>query len=519
MASRRADRNDQAHLDGRRPGRLPVGSSAKSIYRRSVDMRTKLVFAMAAVTIGCLVTFGAVLYGVADRIVGTGTADRMNALAESGLRALDGIVDGWEERVKLIASRTQLRVSLRDFEAEGDSSSIRRVEQILEDAATAVTTVSALGVYDRTGRLLARAGVMSDSVPLRLSARSTAGTDGEVHFPGVTPPEDGPPRVSATMPLTLDGKRVGYLFVLLNGNRLVALTSDYTGLGETGELMIVVPDTDGARTLHPVRFPPDLSEPAASVRLTQPDDPSLLALAGTNAVRREGLHDYRGRVVWAATRYLPDMGWGLVVKLDADEKRAVVLEFREEMTKLALSLAGIGLLAALLLGLRFAAPIHDLAKVAEKFGAGELDARATIRREDEIGLLARTFNETADALQERMAELHEYHKLFEVSYDLMCIAGTDGYFKLTNPAFTRVLGWTEEQLTTRPFLDLVHPEDKEATQHEIDKLAEGQPTISFVNRFRTVDGTWKYLKWNSYPETESGLLYAIARETRTPTDD
>jgi len=283
--------------------------------------------------------------------------------------------------------------------------------------------------------------------------------------------------------------------------------------------MLVVPDTAGARTLHPVRFPLDDAEASGSVLLTQPDDPALLALTGANTVRREGLHDYRDRAVWAATRYLPDMGWGLVVKLDADEKRAVVLEFREEMIKLALSLAGIGLLAALLLGLRFAAPIHDLAKVAEKFGLGELDARATVKRQDEIGLLARTFNETADALQERMAELHEFQKLFEVSFDLMCIAGTDGYFKLTNPAFTRVLGWTEEQLTTQPFLDLVHPDDKEATQKEIDKLAQGQPTISFVNRFRTVDGSWRYLKWNSYPETESGLLYAIARETRTPSDD
>lgn len=482
-------------------------------------MRTKLVFALAAVTIGCLITFGAVLYGIADRIVGAGTADRMDGLAESGLRALDGIVDGWEERVKLIASRTQLRASLRDYEATGDSSSIRRVEQILEDAAAAVPTVSALGIYDRTGRLLVKAGLLADSVPDSLPARSTAGGDDEVHFPGVAAPRNGPPKVSATTPLTLAGKRVGYLFVLLNGNQLVALTSDYTGLGETGEMLIVVADPAGARTLHPVRFPPGTADSAGSILLTQPDDPSLLALAGTNAVRREGLHDYRGRAVWAATRYLPDMGWGLVVKLDADEKRAVVLEFREQMIKLALSLAGIGLLAALVLGLRFAAPIHELAAVAEKFGSGELDARATVRREDEIGLLARTFNETADALQERMVELHEYQKLFEFSFDLMCIAGTDGYFKLTNPAFTRVLGWTEEQLTTQPFLDLVHPEDKEATQHEIDKLAQGQPTISFVNRFRTVDGTWKYLKWNSYPETESGLLYAIARETRNPSDD
>ena len=82
------------------------------------------------------------------------------------------------------------------------------------------------------------------------------------------------------------------------------------------------------------------------------------------------------------------------------------------------------------------------------------------------------FGERDDAeLQVRMAELHEYHKFFDVSLDLLCIAGTDGYFKRTNPAFTRALGWTEEQLVSKPFLDLVHPDDVEATQNEIEKLA------------------------------------------------
>jgi PAS domain-containing protein len=65
---------------------------------------------------------------------------------------------------------------------------------------------------------------------------------------------------------------------------------------------------------------------------------------------------------------------------------------------------------------------------------------------------------------------------------------------------------------SKPFLDLVHPADVEATQNEIDKLARGVPTISFLNRFRRADGSWVYLRWNSYPDPETGLLYAIARQ-------
>ena len=62
----------------------------------------------------------------------------------------------------------------------------------------------------------------------------------------------------------------------------------------------------------------------------------------------------------------------------------------------------------------------------------------------------------------------------------------------------------------------MHPEDKAATQLEIDKLAQGVPTISFVNRFQCSDGSWKYLRWNSYPEPDTGLLYAIARQIEDP---
>jgi PAS domain S-box-containing protein len=205
-----------------------------------------------------------------------------------------------------------------------------------------------------------------------------------------------------------------------------------------------------------------------------------------------------------------------VVKFDADEKRASIGEFREELISLALALAGIGLLVALVLGFRLSKPIHDLARVANRIREGDLDARAHRTREDEIGLLAHTFNDMAEELQVRMTELHEYQKFFDVSLDLMCIAGTDGYFKRTNTAFTGALGWTKEQLLSQPFLDLVHPDDAAATQNEIEKLARGISTISFVNRFRCVDGSWTYLRWNSYPDPETGLLYAIARQIEPP---
>lgn len=139
-----------------------------------------------------------------------------------------------------------------------------------------------------------------------------------------------------------------------------------------------------------------------------------------------------------------------------------------------------------------------------------MGARANVTREDEVGLLGRTFNQMAGELEEKMMLLHEYQRFFDVAVEMMCVAGTDGYFKRTNPAFESTLGWTGEELRSRQFYDFVHPDDVKMTEQEVAKLAQGIPTISFENRYRCADGLYKRLRWSSYPDPETGLLYAIA---------
>jgi PAS domain S-box-containing protein len=474
-----------------------------------MDIRTKLVFALVAVALGSMAALALIMYTGADNALRESRLEELDGLAQAKKEALEEIFQGWADRVSLIASRTQLRLSLAEINQRPNQQAEARIQRILDDAADAVDVVESLTVHDLRGRLIASAG--REMVAPPDPARSPVAVADNVFYEGTAAIGEGDLRCGFVANLVLDGQRVGDLQARLNARALLELVENRSGLGETGESYLVTRDTDGvARVLHRVR--PEGPELWDVVELRGPGDPANLALDGEEGPRFEGLTDETGEPVWAAIAWLPEPGWGLVVQLSTREGREPVRAFREHLSQLALSLAAFGLVLGTILGLRFAKPIHDLAAAAEEIRGGNLSARANVKTQDEVGLLARTFDQMADELEEQVSLLKEFQKYFEVSLDMLCIAGTDGFFKRVNPAFGRILGWSEEELLSRSFMEFVHPDDQASTDHEIQKLSEGIPTISFENRYACSDGSYKHLLWNSYPDLETGLLYAIARD-------
>jgi PAS domain S-box-containing protein len=114
-------------------------------------------------------------------------------------------------------------------------------------------------------------------------------------------------------------------------------------------------------------------------------------------------------------------------------------------------------------------------------------------------------------LRRRRAE-RQVDDIFDLSLDLLCVAGLDGYFKRVNPAFEHTLGYRAAELLSRPFLELVHPDDRERTAKAVGDLTEGRRIAEFENRYVRGDGAVRWLHWNVRTMPERGLMYGAARD-------
>jgi PAS domain S-box-containing protein len=126
-----------------------------------------------------------------------------------------------------------------------------------------------------------------------------------------------------------------------------------------------------------------------------------------------------------------------------------------------------------------------------------------------IGLLVqRNLKKKAElSVRQKTEELDQF---FNVNLDILGIANTDGYFLRLNPAAEMILGYTREELMAKKFLDFVHPDDLNRTREAISALASQQKIVSFENRYRCKDGTYRWLQWSSAPAGK--LIYAAARD-------
>jgi PAS domain S-box-containing protein len=112
-------------------------------------------------------------------------------------------------------------------------------------------------------------------------------------------------------------------------------------------------------------------------------------------------------------------------------------------------------------------------------------------------------------IEERSAELDRF---FNLSIDMISVVTPDGYVKRVNPAFSKALGYTKEELFSEPLLDLIHPDDLKNTRKKFIRLMKGDNILNFENRCRTKNKEYRWMSWRIVLDKEKQLIYSISRD-------
>ncbi|MDP1572133.1 MAG: PAS domain S-box protein [Vicinamibacterales bacterium] len=117
----------------------------------------------------------------------------------------------------------------------------------------------------------------------------------------------------------------------------------------------------------------------------------------------------------------------------------------------------------------------------------------------------------ADAIHPpRLPEVED--RFFDLAIDLLCFLGFNGYFTRLNPAWERALGFTREALMSKPFIEFVHPDDRERTLAQNRAVRGGGQAHAFENRYVCADGSYRWLRWNAAPDVDRHVIYSVARD-------
>jgi PAS domain S-box-containing protein len=103
-------------------------------------------------------------------------------------------------------------------------------------------------------------------------------------------------------------------------------------------------------------------------------------------------------------------------------------------------------------------------------------------------------------------------RFFANSIDMLCFLDFNGHFKRLNPAWERTLGFTREELMSRPFIEFVHPDDRERTLKQNADVRAGGKALAFENRYLCKNGSYRWFRWNAAPDSAEKVIYSVARD-------
>lgn len=373
-----------------------------------MKIRIKLTLTYLTLSLLASIFVSTFFYFHAKSTLKTEVLNHLESVSSLQKHRIEGIVEQNLERIGLVSSRTQLRISLNNYLVSKMDKDREKLQRILNDALGSIRSFNVISILDKTGRVIVSTESSRMSMDYSqhdfISIAHKKNNAGHFFLDTKNKLEQ-----YLSGPLWLNNSLIGILLIEADAANIVSTISDYSGLGETGESLLGEKNQDGQYVvfLTPTRF-----DQAAALRrkvdIKNGTSPLVKALSQkpmlTNAV------DYREQEVLVATNYINKTNWGLVVKIDEQEAFEPIMVMVKYIVVITLGVMFFVVWVSYALASIISKPVVELTKVANVINEGDLAHRAKIESDDEVGELAATFNTMTNNLIQTQHDLESSNR-------------------------------------------------------------------------------------------------------------
>lgn len=432
-------------------------------------MKLKYVLALAMVFLTATPLFFSLQYlnSFANEQYRLQFGEKLSALSLSAKKRVLAVVDRVNDNTALIASRTQMRKSLEQWNATQEPAHLEKIQRIIMDAKQDVSRLHEIAIYDHDGKLVA--STRPDQVVDTLS--ESRRNSSQIQLVSL----NNTLYVKKASRLILDDKSIGFIRTLYYANFLTELIADREGLGGTGEWQIATRDESGD-ALFVVPLQQD-SNAAFNRRVPKSaiDQPVTQAML-SNELIMYSAPNYLGNAVMASTRYIPELDWGLVVQVDENEVNQIINDSSRAIYYMEVVIIVLSALVGLALALRISRPMEQLIEHTQMVAKGNFIEHTPTGGWREIKELNKHFNFMVNSLKDLNENLNKKvlertHQLDEANKQLKDMASRDPLTGLYN----------------RRYLN-------ERLEQEISRCKRYKESLALVmidiDHFKSVNDTW-----------------------------
>ena len=484
----------------------------------SFPIKLKLLVFVIGIIVIIVTVFSIVGYVSCRSIVRDRILNDINALADSKAGQVTRLIEQDFERTALVASRTKLRECLRDLqEGRGEKQLLKdKMTKILNDACASVKAIKRIDVCDMQGTVAA--STLSENAgrelaETRLFAEGLKGFClGEI----LLGKNDRPMyEISAPLydPSGQQDRTIGIAVTCIEITRILGVLHNYTGLGETGEVMLCRKTNGEMLVLNSLRHRPGSS---LKLRLSrETGHGSAYLVSGPVSAGK----DYRGVDTLFVNKPVPAAGWGLTVKIDQDEAFAPVDRLAMEILIISVLILLVSIPAVIIFARFITFPLERLHEQSLEISSGNLDSQADIATRDEIGRLGATFNHMAASLRSQMTRIREEERKYGTlvsnlpGMNYRCRHDADWTMEFVSSGCGDLTGYDPEDIIDNKELsynDIIHPDDRGDVWDTVQQGIKNKEPFQMEYRITTASGHEKWVwEQGTGVYSEEGELIAL----------